>query len=265
MDQHVTRIETHPRAPARIQAINATKPEQHKINTAGRASHAGDSSSMFCCCEFVDRHGQLKHLADASVCDDLSYVRLSLAGLRAVLLDCDDRIRFPMHGGARYIGLHGITALLFVGAVVTVASRKASSRACLAISFALFTASYLAQWRGSRTNFFAVTLLSITTYVYVKFTLLIGKHIFFFLWLLVTVSLGVFALYVHLLISGLPHRIVLEEQSSLLHERCQTATGGDELKAQLADEVSPGRSVASELARRVLNRLSLEGRCATLI
>ena len=98
----------------------------------GRPPHDQDVEAFFCCCEFVDQHGERRHLADASALDSAVRHRraplCSPEGLAALLSDLDDRVRLPMHGGAVYLGFLGAAPLVAVPLLFRLAISRFSRR-----------------------------------------------------------------------------------------------------------------------------------------
>ena len=78
----------------------------------------------FCCCEFIDRHGQRSHLSDASACDETitACFTCSPPVMRRVLADVDDRLRLPQWNGAVHLGFEGALAVILVPVLGAVAS-----------------------------------------------------------------------------------------------------------------------------------------------
>eukprot|EP00966_Prymnesium_polylepis_P309046 7141349-Prymnesium_polylepis.2 len=70
---------------------------------------AVDEPPLFCCCQFVDRHGRTAHLLDMSFCDPYSACACCCDNnvLRECAADLDDRLRLPQYNGAIYLGVEG--------------------------------------------------------------------------------------------------------------------------------------------------------------
>ena len=231
-------------APRPAEGQKALRPDQlsekallliDSMHEDARARYAMDDDSSshrpaFCCCEFVDRHGASTHLADMSAFDDAAAAlwRPCAPGgpplahqLRALALDCDDRIRFPMWGGSLYLGLFGALPILLLPLGFTMALESATRTLALigSVPFALAVlhsrrerdhaeaqhcealaseaeaiaseasvSSPSASFLRSYHTFFTSWTLCTLVYTHAAFTLLVGAHIWFGWWLLVTAA-----------------------------------------------------------------------------
>ena len=87
-----------------------------------------DGRPLFCCCEFIDRHGKRSHLMDLSASDGLaeSVMTCTPQPLRQVIADLDDRIRMPNYNGAVHLGFDGLLAVIAVPVLWLVATGGSS-------------------------------------------------------------------------------------------------------------------------------------------
>lgn len=145
----------------------------------------------FCCCEFVDRHGQQVHLADASAFDAAAQTGsiCSSNGIKTLLYDLDDRIRLPMHGGALYLGVCGLVPLLSVPALAVLARRSARCLLGVAIGAPAVLAASAHFKRCIGRRFFQVWCGWSLVLEHAVFTLVLGEHVPFAAWLLASVAL----------------------------------------------------------------------------
>ena len=143
----------------------------------------------FCCCEFIDRHGERAHLGDASACDDfIARCCCPTSSPRTatdVLLDMDDRLRLPQYNGAVHIGFEGLVAALIVPVSGVVASRSpAGALGLLIIMPLLFAQAHQRTLRSRRrSRFFVCWSAASFAYFNLVFTIRLGEQIPFEAWL----------------------------------------------------------------------------------
>ena len=145
-----------------------------------------DVEPAFCCCEFIDRHGQRAHLSDAGACDR---VINALLGCEAVALanwwaDVDDRLRLPQYGGAVHVGLEGFMAALLLPILANIAAHGPWH--ALAVVLIVPPAVILLHLRSvrmrRRSRFFPSWTACSFVYGNLAFTILVGEHVHFGLW-----------------------------------------------------------------------------------
>lgn len=153
-----------------------------------RKSDPLSGEPLFCCCEFIDRHGHRSHLGDMSACDGVAMSLLTCTPLplKRVLADMDDRIRVPMYNGALHVGCEG---LLAIGLVPLLCSLAARGPLAAALVFAVLLPTLLIMHRTSlrlrrRSRFFAAWAVLSFVYGNLLFTLRFGEHVPFALWVL---------------------------------------------------------------------------------
>jgi len=167
----------------------------------GRPPHDQDVEAFFCCCEFVDQHGERRHLADASALDSAVRHRraplCSPEGLAALLSDLDDRVRLPMHGGAVYLGFLGAAPLVAVPLLFRLAISRFSRLLAVAVvaPAGLGLCARCRRTLGGR--FFQATCGTSLGYAFGAFTLVLGEHLHFGGWLLTAVGFAFAALQAH--------------------------------------------------------------------
>ncbi|KAL1515299.1 hypothetical protein AB1Y20_001931 [Prymnesium parvum] len=144
---------------------------------------------LFCCCQFVDRHGRTSHLLDMSFCDAYTH------GWNGTMLheccsDLDDRLRLPQYNGAVYLGVEGALPLLLLPAAAAAACRgPLHTAALLLLALPLLAAFHRRALRHRRRSRFFVSWCAASLfYCEAAFTLLVGEHYAFGWWLLT--SLG---------------------------------------------------------------------------
>jgi len=152
-----------------------------------------ERAPLFCCCEFVDRHGRMAHLSDASCCDDAAHSLCECSSPKTwrALADCDDRFRLPAFNGAIYIGVEGALPLLMVPMLLVFASGSLPGCALLAAAAPALAALHRVIWcsrrrRSRRTNFFLSWSACSLVCIHMLFTCYVGEHVWFAAWLLVT-------------------------------------------------------------------------------
>lgn len=144
---------------------------------------------LFCCCQFVDRHGRTAHLLDLSFCDSYAgECRSSL--LRELISDLDDRLRFPQYNGAIYLGCEGSLPLVLLPLLASAASRGPFHTITLLLLllplFAFLHRKALRERRRSR--FFVSWCAASLAYSHAAFTIRIGEHYAFGWWLATTLG-----------------------------------------------------------------------------
>lgn len=147
--------------------------------------HFGEEPA-FCCCEFVDRHGERAHLSDCAACDDCILACCSCSPLAAerVLSDVDDRMRLPQYNGAVHIGLEGLAPAVAIPLLGWVAARSAPLAALLLllVPAALLCLHHAAVRRRRRSRFFVGWTVCSWVYGNLIFTVHVGEHVPFGLW-----------------------------------------------------------------------------------
>ena len=154
-----------------------------------------DDPPPSCCCEFVDRHGRLSHLADGASCDKLFVALCCGSGrmgplLRSLCLDIDDRIRWPMAGGALHLGFEGALPLVLLPSLAAYGSRSMVHVAALVIitPLALAMLHSAALSRRRRSKFFVSWSAASLFGGHALFTFRVGEHVGFGWWLLATAA-----------------------------------------------------------------------------
>ena len=140
----------------------------------------------FCCCEFIDRYGERKHLGDASACDDCLNACCSCSPLAAsrVLAELDDRMRIPQFNGAVHAGFDGMLPVVLLPLLGRFAARGPyHALLLLVIAPPLLALVHVQTLKARRQPRFFVGWTS-CTYLYgnFAFTLLVGEHFHFGWW-----------------------------------------------------------------------------------
>ena len=142
---------------------------------------------MFCCCEFIDRHGKRTHLMDASSCDDLCVGCLTCSPLGAsqILADADDRLRLPQYNGAVHVGFDGALPALLLPLLAATAARSPQHAiaVCVLLPPALMFVHRQTLRTRRRPRFFVGWTFCSFVYGNLYFTLAVGEHFSFGYWL----------------------------------------------------------------------------------
>jgi len=149
-----------------------------------------DEPPLFCCCQFVDRHGRTAHLLDLSFCDPYSASCCEGAALQEFCADLDDRLRLPQYNGAIYLGLEGALPVALLPALGLFACRGPLHTAVVLLLLPpLFAHLHRRALRDRRRSRFFVSWCGASlVYCHGAFTLLVGEHYAFGWWL--ATSLG---------------------------------------------------------------------------
>jgi len=168
-----------------------------------RESFDDQPQSHFCCCEFVDRHGQQGHLADASALDKVLHGgSCTLETLRGLVYDLDDRVRLPMHGGAIHLGFCGMVPLLALPVLGATATRSARdlARLAAAVPLALVVCAHFESYIGRR--FFQLWCACSLVLGHATLTFAVGEHVLFLGWLLASAAHMAAAVSAHVAAHG---------------------------------------------------------------
>lgn len=140
---------------------------------------------LFCCCQFIDRHGRTAHLLDLSFADRYSSICCAPECLHELAADLDDRLRLPQYNGAIYLGIEGALPMILLPILGAVAARGPLHTAMLLMLLpAVLSQLHLrALRRRHRSRFFVSWCGASVVYAHAAFTLRVGEHIPFAFWL----------------------------------------------------------------------------------
>ena len=154
------------------------------MRTLGNANAMADidEAPLFCCCEFIDRHGQRAHLSDAAVCD--RYVKGECASCADIVSDIDDRMRLPQYNGAVHVGFDGCLPAFLLPALGLIAAFGPVHSLCIVVVVLplLYGAHVATVRRRRRPHFFVGWTACTYALGNAAFTLIVGPHIPFGLW-----------------------------------------------------------------------------------
>ncbi|EOD21051.1 hypothetical protein EMIHUDRAFT_208177 [Emiliania huxleyi CCMP1516] len=207
-------------------ASTRLRPPSEMLDDHGRPPHDQDVEAFFCCCEFVDQHGERRHLADASALDS--------AGLAALLSDLDDRVRLPMHGGAVYLGFLGAAPLVAVPLLFRLAISRFSRLLAVAVvaPAGLGLCARCRRTLGGR--FFQATCGTSLGYAFGAFTLVLGEHLHFGGWLLTAVGFAASLAAAAAALCALALRRACELRGGPVGRMLRVAAEADESSLELA-------------------------------
>jgi palmitoyltransferase len=148
-----------------------------------------DEPPLFCCCEFIDRHGERAHLMDCSAGDGAlnALCCCEADGSKSrehLLADLDDRIRLPSYGGAAHVGCEGALPVILLPALAALAVRSPAHAliAAAIVPPAVLLLHVRAVRARRRSAFFPGWTGATFALGNLTFTLVVGEHIWFGYW-----------------------------------------------------------------------------------
>lgn len=147
---------------------------------------------LFCCCQFIDRHGKTAHLLDLSCCDQVPNRCCSGQAaqvLTELLSDLDDRLRLPQYNGAVYLGIEGIIPVVTLPLLASIAQGGPVRTVALLLLLPVLLSvmHHQALRRRRRSRFFVTWCGASLVYGHGAFTLIVAEHVHFAWWLGTTI------------------------------------------------------------------------------
>ena len=146
-----------------------------------------DGAPLYCCCEFIDRHGKRAHGLDVGACDSCFHLMCDCqpGACSSIVADIDDRVRCPAHGGSVHCGFDGLASVLLLPYLGNIAAAGPvhTIAVALAVPAGVLLLHRRSLRRRERSRFFIGWTVGTYAFGNLAFTLLVGERIWFGLWL----------------------------------------------------------------------------------